>query len=91
MTKAELVNELAISTGFDKKSISVIVEGFMDQVKNNVANGENVYLRGFGSFVTKTRAAKIARNISKNTSVQVPAHEIPYFKPADEFSNLVRK
>ncbi|MBQ2068399.1 MAG: integration host factor subunit beta [Paludibacteraceae bacterium] len=91
MTKAELINELAISTGFDKKSISVIVEGFMDQVKNNVANGENVYLRGFGSFVTKTRAAKIARNISKNTSVQVPAHEIPYFKPADEFSNLVRK
>ena len=91
MTKAELINELAISTGFDKKSISVIVEGFMDQVKNNVANGENVYLRGFGSFVTKTRAAKIARNISKNTSVQVPAHEIPYSKPADEFSNLVRK
>ncbi len=91
MTKAELINELAISTGFDKKSISVIVEGFMDQVKNNVANGENVYLRGFGSFVTKTRAAKVARNISKNTSVQVPAHEIPYFKPADEFSNLVRK
>lgn len=91
MTKAELINELAISTGFDKKSISVIVEGFMDQVKNNVANGENVYLRGFGSFVTKTRAAKVARNISKNTSVQVPAHEIPYFKPADEFNNLVRK
>ncbi|MBQ6724469.1 MAG: integration host factor subunit beta [Paludibacteraceae bacterium] len=91
MTKAELINELAITTGYDKKSISLIVEGFMEQVKNNVANGENVYLRGFGSFVTKTRAAKIARNISKNTSVQVPAHDIPYFKPADEFCALVRK
>ena len=91
MTKAELINELAISTGYDKKSISLIVEGFMEQVKNNVANGENVYLRGFGSFVTKTRAAKVARNISKNTSVQVPAHDIPYFKPADEFCEMVRK
>jgi len=91
MTKAELINELAISTGYDKKTISLIVEGFMEQVKNNVANGENVYLRGFGSFVTKTRAAKVARNISKNTSVQVPAHDIPYFKPADEFTALVRK
>ena len=90
MTKAELINELAISTGYDKKTISLIVEGFMEQVKNNVANGENVYLRGFGSFVTKTRAAKVARNISKNTSIAVPAHKIAYFKPASEFAEAVR-
>lgn len=91
MTKAELINELAISTGYDKKSITLIVEGFMENVKNNVANGENVYLRGFGSFVTKTRAAKVARNISKNISVHVPEHKVPYFKPAQEFAEQVRK
>ena len=90
MTKAELVNEIAISTGFDKTTISVIVEAMMANVKKNVAAGENVYLRGFGSFVTKMRAAKVARNISKKTSVQVPAHRIPAFKPAAEFSRDVR-
>jgi DNA-binding protein HU-beta len=91
MTKAELINELAITTGYDKKSITVIVEGFMENVKNNVANGENVYLRGFGSFVTKTRAAKVARNISQKASIYVPEHKIPYFKPAKEFAAEVRK
>jgi DNA-binding protein HU-beta len=91
MTKAELINELAITTGYDKKSITVIVEGFMENVKNNVANGENVYLRGFGSFVTKTRAAKVARNISQKSSIYVPEHKIPYFKPAKEFAAEVRK
>ena len=90
MTKADLINELAITTGYDKKTITVIVEGFMENVKNNVANGENVYLRGFGTFTFKQRAAKIARNISKNTSVAVPAHKIPFFKPADDFASLVR-
>ena len=91
MTKAELINELAITTGYDKKTITVIVEGFMENVKNNVANGENVYLRGFGSFVTKTRAAKVARNISQKSSIFVPEHKIPYFKPAKEFAAGVRK
>ncbi len=85
MTKADLINEMAVSTGYDKKTVSVIVEAFMENVKNNVANGENVYLRGFGGFMTKTRKAKVARNISKQTSVFVPEHKIPYFKPAKEF------
>ena len=80
MTKAELVTELSIKTGFDKKTINIIVENFMKQVKENVANGKNVYLRGFGSFITKTRAAKVARNISRSVSIAVPAHKIPAFK-----------
>ena len=91
MTKAELVTELSIKTGFDKKTINIIVENFMKEVKANVANGENVYLRGFGSFITKTRAAKVARNISKSVSIAVPAHKIPSFKPAKEFAQEVRK
>jgi DNA-binding protein HU-beta len=91
MTKAELVTELSIKTGFDKKTINIIVENFMKAVKANVANGENVYLRGFGSFITKTRAAKVARNISKSVSIAVPAHKIPSFKPAKEFAQEVRK
>ena len=90
MTKANLINELAITTGLDKKTITLVVENFMKNVKNHVANGEGVYLRGFGSFLTKKRAAKIARNISKNTSVHVPEHRIPYFKPSPEFSNMVK-
>ncbi len=91
MTKAELVTELSIKTGFDKKTINIIVENFMKTVKANVANGENVYLRGFGSFITKTRAAKVARNISRSVSIAVPAHKIPAFKPAKEFAQEVRK
>ena len=91
MTKADLINEMAVSTGYDKKTITVVVEAFMNNVKNNIANGENVYLRGFGSFVTKKRAAKVARNINKMTSVYVPEHLIPYFKPAKEFEEVVRK
>ena len=91
MTKADLLNEMAISTGFDKKTVSVIVEAFMENVRNNVANGENVYLRGFGSFITKVRAEKVARNITKNTSMVVPEHKIPAFKPGREFTAEVRK
>lgn len=91
MTKAQLVNEISLSTGFDKATVSVIVESFMEKVKKNVCKGENVYLRTFGSFVTKTRKAKVARNISKDISVAVPAHQIPAFKPAAEFAAEVRK
>ena len=91
MTKAELVNELAIATGYDKTTIGVIVENFMSIVKKNVSNGENVYLRGFGSFTSKTRKAKIARNISQNTSIRVPEHKIASFKPASEFAAEMRK
>jgi len=90
MTKAELINEIAISTGYDKTTIGIIVESMMENVKKNLADGENVYLRGFGSFIIKKRAAKVARNISKNVSVKVPAHRVPAFKPAKEFSETVR-
>lgn len=90
MTKAELINEISISTGYDKTTIGLIVESFMTNVKKSVAQGENVYLRSFGSFITRNRAAKVARNINKNTSIQVPAHKIPAFKPAKEFLAEVR-
>jgi DNA-binding protein HU-beta len=91
MTKAELINEIALSTGYDKLSVGVIVEAFMDSVKKNVCKGENVYLRMFGSFITRTRKAKVARNISKDISVAVPAHTIVTFKPAAEFAEEARK
>ena len=90
MTKAELINEMAISTGFDKTTIGIVVESFMQTVKKNLVKDENVYLRGFGSFITKTRKAKVARNIGKNMSVHVPAHRIAAFKPAAEFAAEVR-
>ena len=90
MTKADLINEIAIATGYDKTSIGVIVESMMENVKKSVAKGENVYLRGFGSFITKVRAAKVARNIKAKTSMQVPAHKIPSFKPAAEFKKEIR-
>ena len=90
MTKADLINEIAISTGYDKTTIGIIVESMMENVKKTVASGENVYLRGFGSFITKVRAAKVARNIKAKTSVQVPEHKVPAFKPAAEFMKDVR-
>ena len=85
MTKAEIVNEIAKSTGLECIKVQGIVEGFMDSVKNSLAKGENVYLRGFGSFTVKTRAKKTARNISKNTTIVIPAHNVPAFKPAKTF------
>lgn len=91
MKKADLINEIAIASGYDKKTISVIVEGFMDGVKKSLAEGENVYLRGFGSFILKTRAAKIARNITSSTSIKVPEHSVASFKAAKEFATEVRK
>ncbi len=91
MTKADLVNVIAIQTGCDKATILNVVESAMYQIKQSVASGNNVYLRGFGSFITKTRARKIARNISKNTSVEVPEHKIAAFKPSDDFNELLRK
>ena len=85
MTKAELINEIAISTGYDKRTIDMIVDSFTEEIKKNLGKGENVYIRGFGSFVLKTRKAKVARNITAKTSVFVPEHKIPFFKPAAEF------
>lgn len=85
MTKAELITSIAIQTGYDKTSIATVIESAMDNIKKTVAAGDSVYLRGFGSFTTKTRAKKIARNISKNTSMEVPEHKIPAFKASNEF------
>lgn len=91
MTKADIVNEIAKNTGVDKASVLATVESFMDVVKDSLANNENVYLRGFGSFIVKKRAQKTARNISKNTTIIIPEHNIPSFKPAKTFVNEVKK
>lgn len=90
MTKAEIVNDIANKTGVEKVAVQAVVESFMGVVKNSLVNGENVYLRGFGSFIIKERAEKTGRNISKNTSIIIPAHCIPSFKPAKEFVNEVK-
>jgi len=91
MTKAEIVNEIANKTGIDKNAVQTVVESFMTTVKGSLANDENVYLRGFGSFIVKERAKKTARNISKNITIEIPAHKIPAFKPCKTFVNVVKK
>ena len=91
MTKADIVSEIAKKTGAEKVQIQAIVEAFMEEVKGSLANNENVYLRGFGSFIIKTRAEKKARNITRNVSVVVPAHNIPAFKPDPGFKEVVSK
>lgn len=85
MTKADIVNEIAKTTGIDKPAVLSVAEQFLTVVKNSIAHGENVYLRGFGTFLVKTRAEKTARDISKNTTLIIPAHNIPAFKPANSF------
>ena len=82
MTKAEIVTEIAKATGEEKTVVSAVVEQFMECVKQNMIGGEPVYLRGFGSFILKLRAEKTARNISKGTTLKIPAHKVPAFKPA---------
>ncbi len=89
MTKADIVNEISKNTGIDKQNVLITVEAFMDIVKNSLAKEENVYLRGFGSFIVKKRAQKTARNISKNTTLIIPEHNIPAFKPAKTFSDAL--
>ena len=91
MTKADIVNQIAKSTGVEKVQVQAIVEAFMESVKDAMVNGENVYLRGFGSFIIKHRAEKAARNITKNTTMTIPAHNIPAFKPAKTFVQEVKK
>jgi DNA-binding protein HU-beta len=91
MTKAEIVSEIAVKTGIEKVAVQASVEAFMEAVKTAMQKGENVYLRGFGSFVVKKRAQKTGRNISKNTTIVIPAHYIPSFKPAKVFVNEVKK
>ena len=90
MTKSEIVSKISKQTGVEKSEVLKTVEAFMETVKNYMQEGKNVYLRGFGSFVVKERAAKTARNISKNTSIVIPAHKIPFFKPAKTFKNKVK-
>lgn len=91
MTKADIVKEIAKQTGIEKDAVLTIVEQFMTAVKDSLANGENVYLRGFGSFIVKQLAEKTARNISKNTTIVIPAHNIPFFKPSDVFKDMMGK
>lgn len=86
MTKADIVAEIAKTTGVEKMTVMAVVEGFMESVKGGVIAGNDVFLRGFGTFLTKKRAQKVARNISKNTTVIVPEHNIPAFKPAKSFT-----
>ena len=91
MTKAEIVTEIANKTGIEKKDVLNTIEAFMEAVKESLTKEENVYLRGFGSFIVKKRAQKTARNISKNTTIIIPEHNIPAFKPAKTFMNEVKK
>jgi DNA-binding protein HU-beta len=91
MTKTEIVSEISNKTGLEKQAVQTIVETFMTSVKGSLAKNENVYLRGFGSFIVKQRAQKTARNISKKTTIIIPAHKIPSFKPCKTFVNAVKK
>jgi DNA-binding protein HU-beta len=90
MTKAEIVSEIADKTGIEKVAVLATVEAFMETIKGSMEDGNNVYLRGFGSFVIKERAKKTGRNISKNTTIVIPAHNIPSFKPAKTFVESVK-
>lgn len=91
MTKADIVNEISKNTGIEKVAVQATVEAFMDAIKGSVTDGKNVYLRGFGSFVVKKRAEKTARNISKNVTIKIPAHNIPSFKPSKSFVLQVKE
>ncbi|ARV09490.1 integration host factor subunit beta [Winogradskyella sp. PC-19] len=90
MTKADLVAKISDKLGIEKGDVQATVESFMDEVKTSLESGDNVYLRGFGSFIIKTRAEKTGRNISKNTTIKIPAHNIPAFKPAKIFLEGVK-
>ena len=91
MTKAEIVNAVAKETGVEKSKVQPVVEELIKCIKGSIANREPVYLRGFGSFIIKHRAEKAARNITKNTTMTIPAHDIPAFKPAKEFVASLKK
>lgn len=91
MTKQELVTRIAQQTGTEKSAVTTVVEAFMENVKEAMTAGNEVFLRGFGSFIIKQRAEKVARNISKNTTIVIPAHSIPAFKPAKAFLNAVKE
>ena len=90
MTKADIVNEISKNTGIEKITVQKTVEAFMETIKDSLVNDKNVYLRGFGSFIVKKRAEKTARNISKNTTIIIPEHFIPAFKPSKRFVTKVK-
>ena len=90
MTKADIVSEIAKSNGVEKVQVQAIVEAFMESIKTSLTQKNNVYLRGFGSFIVKKRAKKVARNISKNTTITITEHNIPAFKPAKSFAAKVK-
>ncbi|MFT4754417.1 MAG: DNA-binding protein HU-beta [Salibacteraceae bacterium] len=91
MTKADIVSQVSDKTGIEKAQVLATVEAYMEAVKDALSEGENVYFRGFGSFIVKQRAEKTGRNISKNTTIIIPAHNIPAFKPAKTFVNKVKE
>ena len=90
MTKAEIVLEIAANTGIARKDVSTVVEAMMETIKNHMIAKENVFLRGFGRFEVKHRAEKTARNISKNTTIMIAAHDFPTFKPAKSFADKMK-
>ncbi len=90
MTKADIVSKISDKLGMEKTDVQATVESFMEEVKGSLETGENVYLRGFGSFIVKTRAEKTGRNISKNTTIKIPAHNIQAFKPSRFFIDGVK-
>ena len=90
MTKAEIVNEVAKGTGIEKVTVQTVIEATMESVKSSIIKGNPVYLRGFGSFIIKHRAQKAARNITKQTTMTIPEHDIPAFKPSKSFVNAVK-
>ncbi|HVX49882.1 MAG TPA: HU family DNA-binding protein [Chitinophagaceae bacterium] len=91
MRKSDLINNISDKTGIPKVDVLVTVETLLKEIKENLSKGENIYVRGFGSFITKKRAAKIGRNIKKNVAVNIPEHFIPAFKPSKEFVNEVKQ
>ena len=91
MRKSDLINNISDKTGIPKVDVLVTVETLIKEIKENISKGENIYIRGFGSFITKKRAAKIGRNIKKNVAVHIPEHFIPAFKPSKEFVNEVKQ
>lgn len=91
MTKADIVSRISAKTGMEKVDVQEVVDNFIDAVKDTMGDGNNVYFRGFGSFVVKKRAKKVARNIAKNTSIVIPPHYVPTFKPSKTFVEKVKK
>ena len=90
MTKAEIVTDIVNQTGIDKVAVEAVVESIMETIKTSMAKGENIYMRGFGTFLLKKRAEKTGRNITRNTAIKIPAHMIPAFKPSKEFAGKIK-